>query len=79
MAPSAEGWLDDVDVQQLQPYQATKVYLCPHCLRDIPVGTGHLVVVPREAPDLRRHWHRGCWQLELRRRRRPTTSRKGRR
>jgi hypothetical protein len=19
------------------------------------------VVVPTDAPDLRRHWHRGCW------------------
>lgn len=61
-------WLDDVEVRFLQPYQAVKAYLCPHCNRDIAAGTGHVVVVPREAPDLRRHWHRGCWQLEDRRR-----------
>lgn len=61
-------WLDDVEVRFLQPYQAIKAYLCPHCNRDIVAGTGHVVVVPREAPDLRRHWHRGCWQLEDRRR-----------
>jgi hypothetical protein len=24
------------------------------------------VVVPHEAPDLRRHWHRGCWFKQLR-------------
>jgi len=21
-----------------------------------------VVVVPVESPDLRRHWHRGCWE-----------------
>jgi hypothetical protein len=31
-------------------------------------GVFHLVVVPDDAPDLRRHWHRGCWDKELRRR-----------
>ena len=30
-------------------------------VNDIAPGTGHWVVVPKEAPDLRRHWHRGCW------------------
>ena len=45
----------------VQPYQATKTYLCPGCNRDIPPGMGHLVAVPPEAPDLRRHWHRACW------------------
>lgn len=62
------SWLDDVEVRFLQPYQATKLYACPGCNRDIPSGTGHVVVLPREAPDLRRHWHRGCWALEDRRR-----------
>lgn len=62
------SWLEDVDVVVVQPYQATKRYRCPGCHRDIPAGTGHLVVVPREAVDLRRHWHRGCWSAEARRR-----------
>ena len=52
---------DDTEVRFVQPYQATKSYLCPGCSRDIPPGQGHLVAVPAEAPDLRRHWHRGCW------------------
>ena len=52
---------EDADVRYVQPYQATKAYLCPGCNRDIAVGTGHMVVVPPDAPDLRRHWHRGCW------------------
>jgi hypothetical protein len=57
-----------VDVQRVQPYQATKTYWCPGCNQDIPKGTGHLVVVPVEAPDLRRHWHKGCWKARNRRR-----------
>jgi hypothetical protein len=28
----------------------------------------HLVVVPDDEPDLRRHWHHGCWHKEMRRR-----------
>ena len=39
-----------------------KVYTCPGCQQEIPVGTGHLVVVPVGAADLRRHWHRPCWE-----------------
>lgn len=52
---------DDAETRFVQPYQATKTYLCPGCNRDIPPGQGHMVVVPRGEPDLRRHWHRGCW------------------
>jgi hypothetical protein len=58
----------EVDVRRVQPYEATKAYLCPGCNRDIPPGTGHVVAVPREAPDLRRHWHRACWTNRARRR-----------
>lgn len=45
----------------VQPYEATKPYLCPGCNREIAAGTGHVVAVPTLAPDLRRHWHKGCW------------------
>ena len=58
----------DIEVRRVQPYEATKPYLCPGCNRDIPAGAGHLVVVPTEAPDLRRHWHKGCWTARDRRR-----------
>jgi len=27
----------------------------------------HLVVVPQDVPDERRHWHEGCWRVELNR------------
>jgi hypothetical protein len=57
-----------VEVRRVQPYEARKAYLCPGCNRDIPAGTGHVVAVPLDAPDLRRHWHRGCWQHRGKRR-----------
>ena len=61
---------EDVEalVKPIQPYQARKAYACPGCETVIPPGMGHVVVVPTETPDLRRHWHRGCWFKELRRR-----------
>ena len=71
--PEAYG---EVDVRFPQPYQATKTYLCPNCNRDIPPGTGHYEIVPVEAPDLRRHWHRGCWDGRTTRKA-PTKRRKG--
>ena len=58
----------EVEVRRVQPYEATKTYLCPGCNQDIPSGTGHIVAVPVDAPDLRRHWHRGCWTNRHRRR-----------
>ena len=59
---------DDEIVKPIQPYQARKAYICPGCTTEIAVGEGHLVVVPTPSPDLRRHWHRGCWHKEQRRR-----------
>jgi hypothetical protein len=58
---------DEVEVRFIQSYQATKAYLCPGCNREIPAGNAHVVAVPRDAPDLRRHWHRGCWDARHRR------------
>jgi hypothetical protein len=59
---------DDVEVRVVQPYEAVKRYVCPGCNHDIEAGTGHLVVVPHDAPDLRRHWHKPCWRFRDRRR-----------
>jgi len=64
--PGPDGF--DLEVRRVQPYEAVKAYLCPGCNRDIPAGLGHLVAVPTEAPDLRRHWHKGCWDARARRR-----------
>jgi hypothetical protein len=69
--PPPDPWADDaVEVRRVQPYEARKDYVCPGCNGDIPSGTGHIVAVPVEAADLRRHWHHGCWAH--RHRRRPT-------
>jgi hypothetical protein len=59
---------DEVQLRRISPSQARKAYLCPGCNQEILPGTAHLVVVPRLAPDLRRHWHTPCWQLRDRRR-----------
>lgn len=59
--PVQDPALGPIEVRRVQPYEATKQYLCPGCHRDIAPGTGHYVVVPLDATDLRRHWHRGCW------------------
>ena len=61
-----DGLYGPVEVQRVQPYRATKIYVCPGCNREISPGTGHYVTVPRDAPDLRRHWHYACWDRRLR-------------
>jgi hypothetical protein len=69
---SADGALgfpeEELAVQRVQPYQARKSYACPGCNGEIGAGVGHVVVVPRPAPDLRRHWHHACWANRSRRR-----------
>jgi len=57
----------DLEVRHVQPYEATKAYRCPGCDHEIPPGTGHEVVVPLAAPELRRHWHTSCWSRAARR------------
>lgn len=59
--------MTDVTVHPIQPYHAKKAYTCPGCEQTIPPGLFHVVVVPQHEPDLRRHWHRGCWFKERRR------------
>lgn len=44
-----------------------KPYRCPGCDLEVRPGSRHFVVVPRDAPDERRHWHEGCWRIELNR------------
>lgn len=61
----------EVTVSPVQPYAARKEYVCPGCESTIPPGTFHLVVVPEAEPDLRRHWHRGCWHRQVRMNRTP--------
>ena len=64
---SASEGAEDVEVRLIHPFQAAKYYICPGCQQEIEPGVGHYVVVPRLAPDLRRHWHRPCWENRHRR------------
>ena len=64
---------EGLEVRTIHPFQARKAYVCPGCQQEIASGTGHVVVVPKGASDLRRHWHRPCW--ERRRTRRPGRAR----
>jgi len=57
-----DGLYGPAAVRRVQPYEALKAYVCPGCHGTIPPRTGHVVCVPRDAADLRRHWHRGCWE-----------------
>lgn len=66
--PTAEApsWalVPDAEVRRVS---ASKTYRCPGCDHEIRVGVWHLVVVPREDAEARRHWHEGCWRIELKR------------
>ena len=44
-----------------------KEYRCPGCDHMVRAGIAHLVVVPSDDVDARRHWHTECWKRELRR------------
>ncbi len=63
---AAPSWaaLPGHDVRQVS---GEKEYRCPGCDHLVRAGTLHLVVVPNETPDERRHWHLECWRRELRR------------
>ncbi|HEV2361619.1 MAG TPA: hypothetical protein VGS21_07945 [Acidimicrobiales bacterium] len=54
------------EVRKIQPYQATKEYICPGCNQEIRAGTAHVVVVPLDDSTLRRHWHSSCFTRGLR-------------
>ena len=47
-------------VTVVQPYAARTPSLCPGGSSTIQGGVGHLGVIPEDAPELRRHGHRGC-------------------
>lgn len=71
MVDGEPEWVDglgEVEVRVVHPFQARKDYVCPGCQQVVRAGVGHVVVVPREAVDLRRHWHRPCWERRSRRR-----------
>lgn len=59
--------LDGYVVRRVDPSRAAKDYLCPECGNLVVAREAHVVVWPEGDLDLRRHWHRHCWRLEVRR------------
>ena len=43
-------------------HAATKVYRCPFCDHEVPVGQPHTVAWPDDDVEGRRHWHTACWR-----------------
>ncbi len=68
----------EASLRAIQGHQATKSYVCPECNDVIEKGSSHLVVVPIDAPDLRRHWHSYCWVRRQNRLPVPKKRKKGR-
>jgi hypothetical protein len=57
--------LEGYEVKRVDPDRALKDYICPECGNTVAVGEGHVVVWPTGDEDLRRHWHKHCWRLEV--------------
>jgi hypothetical protein len=58
-------------VQSVSAAQAVKVYVCPGCRTDVPIGQAHVVAWRADGPlsddaelASRRHWHSYCWRME---------------
>lgn len=59
-----EGPDGDWVVRPVTGAAAVKVYRCPGCDHEIPVGVAHVVAWRADgigSVDDRRHWHRACW------------------
>ncbi len=52
------GW----EIRPIRADRALKAYRCPGCEQEIRPGVAHLVAVPLDDPDARRHWHRPCFE-----------------
>lgn len=64
-------------VRNVPGAHATKLYRCPGCDHEIPVGMAHVVTWPADdygSVADRRHWHQACWTA--RGRRGPTSRRR---
>lgn len=55
------------EVRHIDSVSAAKEYTCPDCGNVVAEGEAHVVVWPVGDSDLRRHWHRHCWRMEVRR------------
>jgi hypothetical protein len=52
----------ELTVRPVTGAAATKRYDCPLCNQSIATGTPHVVAVPNDSPELRRHFHTACWK-----------------
>ena len=59
--------LDGFTVRLVHSFDARKDYLCPDCGNGISERETHVVAWPEGYEDDRRHWHRHCWRLHVRR------------
>lgn len=59
--------LEGYEVRRVDADRAQKDYICPECGNAVTAGEGHVVVWPEGDSDLRRHWHKHCWRIEVRR------------
>ncbi len=59
--------LPGYEVREIDGADAAKEYTCPDCGNAVAEGEAHVVVWPVGDSDLRRHWHRHCWRMEVRR------------
>ena len=66
MTAGAPSWAI-VEGVEVRTVAGQKVYRCPGCDHEIRAGVQHLVVVPTDDAEARRHWHTECWRRELRR------------
>jgi hypothetical protein len=63
----APGEVPGYEVHLVPGFRAHKPYVCPTCTQQIAEGTGHVVAWPAGLTEERRHWHRHCWRLAVRR------------
>jgi hypothetical protein len=55
------------EVRVIDGDRAHKDFVCPSCGNGVVAGESHVVVWPEDDSDLRRHWHKHCWRIEVRR------------
>lgn len=58
-------------VQSVSAAASVKVYSCPGCRTEVPIGQAHVVTWRADGPlgddaelAARRHWHSYCWRME---------------
>lgn len=60
--PAPDGWT----AQLYHGGEPGKDYVCPRCARGVSRTSQHVVAWPSDADDGHRHWHRACWETDVR-------------